>query len=140
MTVFIRTDSGKLISKRIDFTVPRDVQPGTLTLTVADAATAQQNSSVASYNASTLKETIDLLNRVRKDDRLYLQLSKSGNSLVIGTSEMPNLPPSVSASMGTGNFTGGTKSVSQNVILDVEVERSEFATSGNQTMTITVVR
>jgi hypothetical protein len=53
---------------------------------------------------------------------------------------MPNLPPSVVASMGTGNFTGGSKTISQNVIVDVELERFPFATSGNQTMTITVVR
>ena len=139
-TVFIRTDSGQLISKKIEFTIPRDIQPGQFTLAVTDASTAQQNSSVANLSANSLKEAIALLNRARKDDHLYLQLMRSGNSIVMGTAEMPNLPPSVVASMGTGNFTGGSKTISQNVIVDVELERFPFATSGNQTMTITVVR
>lgn len=139
-TVFIRTDSGQLIAKKVEFTIPLDVQPGTFTMAVTDAATAQQNSSVGSLSASSLKETIALLNRARKDDHLYLQLMRYGNSIVMGTAEMPNLPPSIVASMGAGNFTGGNKTISQNVIVDVELERSSFATSGNQTMTITVVR
>ena len=140
VTVFLRTDSGKLISRDVRFRIPDDMQPGTLTLTIADAATAQQNSAINSFSTTSLVDTISLLNRTRKDDRIYLQLLRGGNSIVMGSSELANLPPSVTASMTSGNVSGGTKAISQSVVLDVELEKNERSTSGSQSITISVIR
>jgi len=140
VTVFARTDSGRLIPRNVRFTIPTDIQPGLFTLTVADAVTAQQNSATNSFTATSLSETISILNRARKDDRLYLQLHRSGSSVVIGTDEMPNLPPSVTASMNSGNMSGGSKTLTQNVLLDLELARSEVPTTGSQSIKINVVR
>jgi hypothetical protein len=140
VTVFARTDSGRMVTKKAQFTIPADAQPGPFTLTVADAVTAQQNSAMSSFTATSLKETISILNRARKDDRLYLQLSKSGSSVVIGSNEMPNLPPSVTASMNSGNMSGGSKTLTQNVVLDLELGRSEVPTTGSRSIKINVVR
>jgi hypothetical protein len=140
VTVFTRMDSGHLMARNVQFKIPNDTQPGSLTLTVSDAVTAQQNSVANSFTATSLKEAIALLNRVRKDDRLYLQLHRPGNSIVMGSNEMPNLPPSVTASMNSGNSSGGSKSVAQNVILDVELGRSDVVATGSQSIKINIVR
>jgi hypothetical protein len=140
LTIFTRTDSGRLSTRNVEFRIPTDIQPGNWTVTVADASTAQQNSPTSSLTATSLRETISLLNRARKDDRLYLQVHRQGNSVLVGSSEMPNLPPSVASTMNAGNQAGGTRTGSQHVVLDMELEKSEVWTTGNQSLTISIIR
>ena len=140
LTVFTRIDSGKPISSEVEFTIPNDLQPGNWSVTVADATSAQENSSVNSFTATSLREMIDILNRGRRDDRLYLQLHRTGGSVVMGTSEMPNLPISVLATMNSGRNSAPQKTTSTQVVLDNELPPTEYPVAGKQTLEIRVLR
>jgi hypothetical protein len=59
---------------------------------------------------------------------------------IIGTSEMPNLPPSVLATINNDRTAGGSKPAVQTIIADVELPPGEYIVSGSQTLTIEVIR
>ena len=128
------------MSNDFDFLVPSDIQPGNWSITVADAGSTQENSSVNSFTASSLKELIDVLNRGRRDDRLYLQLHRASGSVVMGTDEMPNLPSSVLATMNSGRNSGGQKTTSVQVLLDQQLPSTEYIVTGKQSLEIRVIR
>ena len=140
LTVFTRHDGGELNSNDVEFLLPSDIQPGNWSITVADAGSAQENSPVNSFTASSLKELSDVLNRGRRDDRLYLQLHRPGGSVVMGTSEMPNLPSSVLATMNSGRNSAGQKTTSMQVLLDQQLPSTEYIVTGKQSLEIRVIR
>ena len=80
------------------------------------------------------------MNQVKTPDRLYARLIRTSPGAVIGASEMPNLPPSVLATLNSDRMTGGIRPVTQNVVSDSLIPPAEFIISGEQTLKITVVR
>jgi hypothetical protein len=73
-------------------------------------------------------------------DRLYLQAARTTNGAVIGVSEMPNLPPSVLATLNNDRTVGGYKPYVQTVIAERELPPADFVITGQQSLTIQVVR
>lgn len=140
LETFVRRDGGSLVRERISVTVPAGTQPGPLTVTVADGGELQETAASVQYTPGTLAELVSLIVKAKKEDRLYVQLSKPSGGAVVGASEMPNLPPSVLATLGSARNAGSFKPLSQALVLEQELTRSGFVINGKQSVSLEVVR
>jgi hypothetical protein len=80
------------------------------------------------------------LNRLRKSDRLYVKLVKAQSGALIKNEEMPSLPPSVLATLGSDRTSGGYTLMRSATIFEQELPPAAFVISGQRTLTIEVVK
>jgi hypothetical protein len=85
-------------------------------------------------------ELIKTINLVKKNDRLYVQAFRITNGAIIGSNELPNLPPSVLATLNNDRTVGGFTPTVLTALLEQEVAPSEFLVSGQQVLTIEIVK
>ncbi|HEX8289995.1 MAG TPA: SpoIVB peptidase S55 domain-containing protein [Pyrinomonadaceae bacterium] len=137
---FVRTDSGKVFAQKIPVKIPADTPTGTLTIAIGDGMAIQQNSALLQFVPKDLSELISVINKVKKADRLYVQTYRTTNGAVIGASELPNLPPSVMATLNNDRTAGGFKPTVQTVVTEQPIAPADFIVSGQQTLTIEVVK
>lgn len=137
---YARTESGKIFVQKIPVTVPADAPAGALSVIVGDGTVIQQNSIIQQFVPKTLAELVSTINKAKKSDRLYAQLFRTTNGTVIGVNEMPNLPPSVLATMNNDRTAGGFKPTTQTVVSEQLIAPAEFIIAGQQTLAIEVVK
>ncbi|MEO6333914.1 MAG: hypothetical protein ABIO91_02935 [Pyrinomonadaceae bacterium] len=137
---FARTNSGKVFVQRIPVTIPADTPPGVFSIMVGDGKEIQQNSAIQYFVPRDLAELVSTINKLKLADRLYLQTFRTTNGAIIGSSEMPNLPPSVLATLNNDRTAGGIKPAVQTIVNEIALPPAEFLISGQQTLTIEVVK
>lgn len=137
--VFIRGQGGKILRERVPVTIPSDAQPGKLTLTISDGGDIQQALNAMQFTPRSLGELVALIRRAKKEDRLYVQLTRAASGAVIGATELPDLPPSILATMGSDRNAGMFKPMTQSLILEQELPPAAFVVNGKQMVGITVV-
>ena len=140
MTVASRSDSGQLFVQKIPIMIPKDVAPGTLTIAIGDGGAVQQNSAITQFTPRSAAELIAIINRLKRPDRLYAVLTRTTAGAIIGSSEMPNLPPSMLATLNNDRSAGGSKATVQTIVAEMELQPFEFVVSGQQTLNIEIVR
>lgn len=137
---YVRTESGKQFVQRIPVQIPADVPPGQLVLFVGDGGTLQQASASQSFVPKDLGQLVGAINKIKKNDRLYVKLFRITTGAVIGTDEMPNLPPSFVATLNSDRASGGYTPTVLSPIDEKELPASEYVISGQQLITINVIR
>ncbi|HEV8589233.1 MAG TPA: SpoIVB peptidase S55 domain-containing protein [Pyrinomonadaceae bacterium] len=135
---YIRTDAGKLFVRRIPVQIPAEAISGPLMITVGDGATLQESSAAKSFVPVNLSQLVGAINKVKKNDRLYLRLQRPTPGVVIGTSELPNLPPSTVATLNSDRASGGYSPLAVSLVYERELAPAEYVISGQQTITVTV--
>lgn len=135
---YVRTQAGKQFVERIPVQIPTDVPSGQLMIMIGDGATLQESSSARVFVPRDLGQLVSAINKVKKNDRLYLKLLRPAPGVVIGTSELPNLPPSVVATLNNDRNSGGYTPVSLSLIDEHELPPAEFVISGQQVITVNV--
>jgi hypothetical protein len=137
---FVRTEAGKQFVQRIPVQIPTDVPPGQLLLFVGDGSALQQGSAAQAFVPQDLSQLVDAINKTKKGDRLYVKLFRITTGAVIGTSELPNLPPSVIATLNSERSSGGFTPTVLSPVLEKELAPAEFVISGQQLIGIDVSR
>ena len=135
-----RTESGNVAVQKIPVTVPKDTAPGTISIVVGDGNAVQQNSALTQFVPKTAAELISTINRLKRLDRLYAIISRTSSGAIIGVSEMPNLPPSVLATLNNDRAAGGSKPAVLTVLAELELQPGEYIITGQQTLNIEVIR
>jgi hypothetical protein len=139
-TVYERTESGEEIVQKIPVAIPMGASPGQVTLTIGDGASVQKFSPVIQFSANKASDLISAYNDLKRSDRLYAVVTRSSSGLIIGSSEMPNVPPSMLATINNDRTAGGTKSSVQTVLSDTVVPATGYIVSGAQNLTIEILR
>lgn len=137
---YVRNVSGKQFVQRIPVKIPTDVPLGQLLVFVGDGGALQEGSAAKSFVPTDLGQLVDAINKVKKSDRLYVKLFRITPGAVIGTSEMPNLPPSFVATLNSDRTSGGYTPTVLSPIYEQELPPAEFVISGQQLIAIDVVR
>ena len=137
---YVRTESGKRFVQRIPVKVPEDATPGQLLLFVGDGGALQEGSAAKSFVPQDLGQLVRAINEVKKSDRLYVKLFRITAGAVIGTNELPNLPPSVVATLNSDRSSGGYTPTVLSPVYEQELLPAEFVISGQQLIGIDVVR
>jgi hypothetical protein len=137
---YVRTDSGKQFVQRIPVKIPTDVPLGQLVLFVGDGGALQQASAAQNFVPKDLSQLVGAINKIKKSDRLYVKLFRVTSGAVIGTDEMPNLPPSVVATLNSDRTSGGFTPTALSPVHENELPPAEFVIEGQQLIGINVIR
>lgn len=136
---FARTEGGGEFVERIELEIPQDAPLGSLQIVVGDGAALQASEARTGFTAKSLDQLVRELNRIRKADRLYVQLARTASGAVIKNEELPSLPPSVLATLGSERTSGGYTLTSAATVFEKELPPAEFVVSGKRTLTVNVV-
>jgi hypothetical protein len=135
---YVRTDSGKQFVERIPVQIPADAPSGQLMIMIGDGATLQEASAAKVFVPRDLAQLVGAINKTKKNDRLYVRLLRPAAGAVIGTSELPNLPPSVVATLNNDRSSGGYTPTLLSQVYERELLPAEFVISGQQVISVTV--
>ncbi len=136
---YVRTESGKQFVQRIPVQIPEDATPGQLLVFVGDGGALQEGSAARSFVPQDLGQLVRAINKVKKSDRLYVKLFRITPGAVIGTNEMPNLPPSVVATLNSDRNSGGYTPTVLSAVFEMELPPAEFVVAGQQVIALDVV-
>jgi hypothetical protein len=135
---FLRNDAGEIFVQRIPVRIPKDTPPGAVLVTVGDGGAIQNNSASQKFVPKNLAELIKTINDVKKTDRLYVQTQRVTNGAIIGAKELPNLPPSVLATLNNDRTAGGFTPTVLTTLTEQEVPPGDYVISGQQVISIEV--
>jgi hypothetical protein len=136
---FARNESGREYVERISVDIPVDAPVGPLQVVVGDGTSIQASEPKTGVTPKSLGQLVRELNKIRKPDRLYLRLARSENGAVINNEELPSLPPSVLATLGSNRTAGGYTLTRSTTLLEKELPAADFIISGQRTLTVNVV-
>jgi hypothetical protein len=137
---YVRTESGKQFVQRIPIQIPEDAPAGQLLVFVGDGGALQEGSPAKSFVPRDLSQLVKAINTVKKSDRLYVKLFRITPGAVIGTNELPSLPPSMVATLNSDRTSGGYTPTVLSPVYEKELPPAEFVISGQQVITIDIVR
>jgi SpoIVB peptidase S55 len=143
MQAFARNDNGSEFVERIPLVIPADAPIGPLVITVGDGASLNQADRAqpsADFSPRDLSQLVRAINKLKKNNRLYVRVVRAGTGAIVNNEEMPVLPPSMLATLGSSRTSGGYTQLSVATLAEYELKPSQFIISGQQTITINVVK
>ena len=143
MQAFARNDNGTEFVERIPLEIPADSPIGPLVIIVGDGASLNQtdrSQPSAEFSPRDLGQLVRAINKLKKNNRLYVRVMRAGTGAIVNNEEMPVLPPSMLATLGSSRTSGGYTSLSVATLAEHELPPSQFMISGQQTITINVVK
>jgi hypothetical protein len=111
-----------------------------LTVRIGDGGAIHKTDPIQQFVPSDLADLVSTINRIKVPDRLYVKVLRTADGVIIGSSEMPNLPPSVLATLNNDRTAGGMKSAKQSAVTEQEIAPADFVISGEQSLKITIIR
>jgi hypothetical protein len=139
--VLLRPYRGASFVEEIPITIPPQAAAGPMQLVISDAATLNRSTEAMAASSEGrlpgLEELINLLNRARRNDRLYATLLQSSPTLLIEDKEMPNAPTSAINVLDQRQNPGGARLLFQSRAGEWSVEMDQ-AIEGERMLTITV--
>ena len=86
-----------------------------------------------------LKQVISELNKLRKNDRLYIKVVSFQPGVVIGGEEFPSLPPSMAAVINTDRSSSRSVSgMANSTIREYELPQSKYVIQGQRSLNLTI--
>jgi SpoIVB peptidase S55 len=138
--VLLRPYRGEPFIQELPVTIPPQASRGTLQLVVSDADTLNRNVqffAAAQAQLPGLEELINLINRERRNDRLYATLMQPTPTLLVEDKEMPNAPISEIDILDQRQNTGGARVLYQSKAGEWSVEMHQVI-AGERVLPLTV--
>jgi hypothetical protein len=134
--------------RTVTYEIPREVEPGSYTLTLSDAETFQQAETMSrpeKFHAETVRQVVEVLREAMsfKSDALYLRLSRSqepgedasvGGGLAVGRKALMRLPDSRRQIIENG----GKPEVTPISVSETKVENWNYVSSGSVELNLTI--
>jgi SpoIVB peptidase S55 len=143
MQAFARNDNGSEFVERIPLEIPADAPLGPLVIIVGDGASlnmVDRAQPTADFAPRDLSQLVRAINKLKRNNRLYVRVMRAGTGAIVNNEEMPVLPPSMLATLGSSRTSGGYTPMSVATLEEHELPPSQFIISGQQTITINVVK
>jgi hypothetical protein len=141
--LFARHDNGSEFVERIPVTIPADAPLGQLVIVVGDGASinqAEAHQPTGDFTPRDLGQLVRSINKMKRNNRLYVKVLQASNGAIVNNEEMPTLPPSVLATLGSQRTSGGYTPLPVATLSEQELAPSHFLISGQQSIIINVVR
>jgi hypothetical protein len=139
--VLLRPYRGASFIQEIPVVIPAQASRGALQLMVSDADYLNRNvQSLASSSQGELpglEELIKLVNRERRNDRLYASLLQATPTMLVEDKEMPNLPASELSVLNQRQNPGGARLLRESTAGEWSVDMHQVI-AGEHMLTITV--
>jgi hypothetical protein len=111
--------------------VPPETPPGPLSIAIGGALAVSRHEE---FDGPLLPRDLDqliwLINRLRRNDRIYILARRDDSGVLVGGDRMPNLPPSVARALTRPRSTGNVTSIPQRAVLE-EVLPTDYAVEGH---------
>src|SRR5262249_19351014 len=110
----------QLVTREIP--IPKETPPGILTLQVGDAVSINRvDEADGPIMPRSLDQLVTLINRLRRNDRVYIVASRSDTGAFLGGARLPNLPPSVTSLLTRPRNSGNFAPVPERGVLEEEI-------------------
>ena len=139
LQAFARTDGGQEQVERFELTIPADAPLGPLNLLVGDGAAMQASDPRTGFTPRSLEQLVRELDQVRKAGRLYARLTQGTTGAVIRNEELPALPPSVLATLGSDRTTGGFTLTTNRIITERQLPPTDLVITGQRTLRLNII-
>jgi hypothetical protein len=143
IAVALRGAKGSEIIRKTKYQVPAGTPAGPLMITVADADSlnAQEWQLFANpRQAPSPDQLIHALNRLRRNDRLYIRIWRPARGFVLQTERLPAPPASVAGLLSIPSKTGGeVKDEWQSAMAEIELGGFDSVVNGQIHTKVTVV-
>jgi hypothetical protein len=141
---FARKDNGAEFVERIPIEIPQDAPIGPLVILVGDGSSMNQADARALAGADfvpkNLGQLVQAINKLKKNNKLYVKILRPGAGAIVNSEEMPTLPPSMLATLGSQRTSNGYAALSIATLAEQELAPSKFLIMGQQAITINVVK
>ncbi|HSB09319.1 MAG TPA: SpoIVB peptidase S55 domain-containing protein [Blastocatellia bacterium] len=140
---FARNDNGSEFVERIPLVIPADAPIGPLVIMVGDGASFNQVERAqpsADFVPKDLGQLVRAINKLKRNNRLYVKVVRAGTGAIVNNEEMPVLPPSVLATLGSNRTSGGYTPLGVATLTEHDLPPSQFIISGQQSITINVIK
>ncbi len=141
LTASLRTTTGETVIEQYPVQIPAGLSAGPVQLVVGDGTTVT-NIDIRRGPPGVpagLKQVISELNKLRKNDRLYIKVVTFQPGLVIGGEEFPSLPPGMAAVMNTDRASSRSVSgMSNSTVREYELPQSKYVIQGQRSLNLTV--
>jgi hypothetical protein len=102
--------------------IPEETPEGPLTLQFGDAATINRMQDADSpVVPRSLEQLITLMNRLKRNDRLYILASRGDNGVFLGGTRLTNLPPAVTSILTRPRSFGNYTSLPERGLLEDDI-------------------
>jgi hypothetical protein len=141
LKVLLRTYRGEEKLNEYDIDIPSNAEEGPLRLLVADAgtiSTIERRMTRSGFEPRNLNQLIRALNGIRKNNRLYVRLSRPNREGAILAGEyMSSLPPSVLNVLEADQSSGNYIPIRNSMLWEGEMV-TEYSVTGSRVLEITV--
>jgi hypothetical protein len=137
----LRGSRGEVMVEQYPIQIPTGLRAGRVQLQVGDGTTV---TNLELRRGSTgapagLAAAIRELNKLRKNDRLYVKILSNEPGVVIGGEEFPSLPPSMIALLDTDRASSRSLApLANSKISEYELPQSKYVLQGQRSLTLTV--
>ncbi|MCZ6768624.1 MAG: hypothetical protein O7D93_05205 [Acidobacteria bacterium] len=141
LTVFLRQSNGETMIEKYPVKIPEEVGAGPLRIVVADGLSlAQRDASEGrgEFVPENLQQLIKAINNLKKNDRLYIRLTREQSGSVIAGEGMPDLPPSLLALYGSEKTSGEVMPINSVIYVEHELPATDFVLKGWQEISVNV--
>jgi hypothetical protein len=122
-----------------EIAIPEETPAGPLTLQVGSAAAINRTDDVEGpIYPRDLEQLVTLINRLRRNDRVYVLASRSDSGAYLGGARLPNLPPSLTSILTRPRSFGNFAYVPERGILEEEI-RTDTAVEGFARVSVEVM-
>ena len=143
LTAALHGNNGEEILRSVDYEVPLGMKPGELYVSFSDGASlnmVEWQNLFSGGKARELPELVRAINRLRRNDRLYVRLWRPGRALRVHTETLPAPPASVASVLSLPAAAGGRDAQDwQSTLGEFELDGLASVVEGNISMKVTVI-
>jgi hypothetical protein len=142
LTAYLRGTSGNAFVEKFPVEIPAGLPPGAVSLFVGDGntVTTAELKQTPPGTSKDLTQIIKELNRLRKNDRLYIKILSDEPGAVIGGQELPSLPPSMVAVINSNRASSrSVSSMQSSTVREYELPQSKFVIQGQRSLNLRVM-
>ena len=143
LSAALKSSAGAETVRTADYRVPPGAAPGPLQITFADASSLnllEWQSLLGLHRSKDPAQSIEALNRVRRNDGLFVRVWRPQQGFRFNTERLPAPPASVSAILSPATATSaGSAADWQSVLDEFTLGATSEVIRGNVTTTVTVI-
>jgi len=137
----LRGTRGEMIVEQYPVTIPAGLASGKIQMVVGDGSTvtASELRRGATGAPPGLAAAVRELNKLRRNDRLYVKITNNQPGVVIGGEEFPSLPPSMIALLDSNRASSRSVApLTNSTVVEYELPPSRYVLQGQRSLTLTV--
>ena len=142
ITAVLRAEDGRETVKKVPVEIPPSLGPGPLQVTVADGSSlnlAEVRQLPGGFTPKTPAQLVRAINKLRRNNRLYVRLSRPQTAFLLHGAQFPSPPPSLARVMANEpSVSSNIATSSVSTLAESELEPLPSVVTGRKTITVLV--